>query len=239
LTDLAADYERRQNFNAVTRWLHGRRYRHSIAVTAELARELDRPLRILEVGCGQGKLFGELNRRFDIRYTGIDVEAGFVEAARRQFGHLKNFCAEARPAQDTEFLAGLKRPDLIFALETFEHIQEHDVVRIVEALARLKPRRFVCSVPVEVGPVILAKNVGSWLMGYGRHRDYSWRETWAAACYRLESLPPHGNSHKGFDWRWLAQTVRHNFRHVERRHLPANWLPAAFSTSIYLIARPR
>jgi SAM-dependent methyltransferase len=239
LTELAAAYERTQNFNAVTRWLHGRRYRHSIAVVAELAQEVDRPVRILEIGCGQAKLFGALNPLFDIRYTGIDVEPAFVEAAQRQFGHLKNFLVESRPAQDADFLASLKRPDAVFALETFEHIRASDVVRIVEAVARLKPRRFVCSVPVEVGPAVLAKNVGSWLMGYGRHREYSWRETWAAACYRLEILPPHNGGHKGFDWRWLAQTVRHNFRHVERRHLPANWLPAALSTSVYLVARPR
>jgi SAM-dependent methyltransferase len=239
LTELAAAYEQTQNFNSVTRWLHGRRYRHSVAVVAELAQEVGRPVRILEIGCGQAKLFGALNRHSQVRYTGIDVEPAFIEAAQRQFGHLKNFRVEVRPAQDADFLASLNRPDIVFALETFEHIPERDVMRIVETVAQLKPRRFVCSVPVEVGPAILAKNVGSWLMGYGRHREYSWRETLAAASYRLEGLPPHRRSHKGFDWRWLAQTVRHNFHHVERRHLPANWLPAALSTSVYLIARPR
>lgn len=239
MSELAAAYEQSQNFNAVTRWLHGRRYRHSLAVVSELSQALDRPLRILEIGCGQGKLFDALNRQFRIEYTGIDVEPAFVEAARGQFGHLKNFRAEPRSAQDTEFLLSIKRPDVIFALETFEHIAEDDAVRVIEALARLKPQRFVCSVPVEIGPVILAKNFGSWLMGYGRHREYSWRETLAAATYRLESLPPHRRSHKGFDWRWLAQTIRHNFRHVERRHLPVNALPAGLSTSVYLIARRR
>lgn len=237
MTDLAAAYERTQNFNAVTRWLHGHRYRHSLAVVGELAQELDRPVRILEIGCGQAKLFGQVQERYDVQYTGLDVKPAFVEAAQRQFGHLKNFRVESRPAQDIDFLTTLKRPDAVFALETLEHIRERDVVRVIEGIARLKPQRFVCSVPVEVGPIIVAKNVGSWLMGYSRHRHYSWMETLAAATYRLESLPPHGTSHKGFDWRWLAQTIRHNFRHVERRHVPVRMFPAALSTSVYLIAR--
>lgn len=239
MSDLAAAYERTQNFNAVTRWLHGRRYSQSLSVVAELAQGLERPIRILEIGCGQAKLFGELNQRFDVQYTGIDVHPAFVEAARRRFGHLKNFQVEARPAQDADPLQAIEPPDAIFALETFEHIAKPDVAPIVEAMARLKPRRFVCSVPVEVGPALLAKNLGSWLMGYERHREYSWRETWAAACYRLEALPPHCGGHKGFDWRWLAETIRRNFASVEHRHLPLRFLPAAFSTSVYLIARRR
>lgn len=82
--------------------------------------------------------------------------------------------------------------DIIVALETFEHIPEHDVVRIVEAVAASKPRLFVCSVPVEVGPAIWLKNVGSLVTGYMRHKEYRWSETFWAGLYQLDRLPPHG-----------------------------------------------
>ena len=116
---------------------------------------------------------------------------------------------------------------------------EHAVVRIVENIARQRPRLFVCSVPVEVGPIIWIKNVGSWLMGYLRHTEYRWHETLWAGLYQLDRLPPHGTGHKGFDWRWLAQTIRHNLRIVEFRRLPARLLPAGLSTSVFFVARPR
>jgi hypothetical protein len=133
----------------------------------------------------------------------------------------------------------LKRADIVVALETFEHIPEHDVVRIIEAIAASKPRFFVCSVPVEIGPAIWLKNVGSLVTGYMRHKEYSWPETFWAGLYQLDKLPPHGTGHKGFDWRWLAQTIRHNMKIKDIRKFPFSILPAAVAFSVFMVAEPR
>jgi hypothetical protein len=133
----------------------------------------------------------------------------------------------------------LQRADVLVALETLEHIPEHDVVRIIEAAAAMRPTLFVCSVPVEIGPAIWLKNVGSLVMGYTRHKEYLWRETFWAGLYQLDKMPPHSTGHKGFDWRWLAQTIRHNMKVTEIRKLPARMLPAAVAFSVLLVAEPR
>jgi hypothetical protein len=136
-------------------------------------------------------------------------------------------------------LPHLEHADVLVAMETCEHIPEHDVVRIIEAVAAARPAVFVCSVPVEIGPSIWLKNVGSLVTGYMRHREYRWAETFWAGFYQLDRLPPHDTGHKGFDWRWLAQTIRHNMRVVEVRRFPFGFLPAAIAFSVFMIAEPR
>src|SRR5690606_3532533 len=108
-------------------------------------------------------------------------------------------------------LERIESADVIVALETLEHIPEPIAFRIVERIAALKPKLFLCSVPIEIGPSIVFKNVGSALCGYVRHRSYGWRDTFWAGIYQLHKLPPHSTSHKGFDWRWLAHIIRYHF----------------------------
>jgi SAM-dependent methyltransferase len=231
-------YEQKQQFNSVVSWLHSFRFQHIVQVFESLREKVaDRPIRVVEIGCAHGKLFSFLNERFRVDYTGIDVSAESLNLARSRHGHHENFALVHGPAQDE--MGRFCGVDVVVALETLEHIPEAVVVRIVEAVAAAKPGMFVCSVPVEVGPAVWAKNVGSWLAGYSRHREYTWGETFWAGLGDLEKVPVHGTGHKGFDWRWLAQTVRHNMRVREIRKFPIGFMPAATSSSVFMIAESR
>lgn len=224
------DYERTLDFNPMTRWLHGFRYRHADSAIASLAS--NGPLRIVDIGCAHAQLFERASSIQPIDYTGIEVRDEFVIAARARYGAHPNFRILH---EDAVTALARVHADLVVALETLEHIPEHDVVRIIEQVAAMRPKRFIASVPVEVGPSIWAKNVGSFLSGYVRHHEYSWRETWWAGLGALDRLPPHGTGHKGFDWRWLAQTIRHNMQIVNLKRTPVPWLPA----SVFIVAVPR
>src|SRR5690606_41992595 len=112
-------------------------------------------------------------------------------------------------------------------------------VRIIESIAHARPQRFVCSVPIEIGPSVLIKNFGSVLMGYSRHKTYTWKQTLAAGFYQLDKLPRHTTSHLAFDWRWLAQTIRDHFRIIDTRFLPFSYFPASVSTTAFFVAEPR
>lgn len=230
-------YEKSQSFNKLTAWLHSHRYKHILRVFDELTQSItDRPIRVVEIGCGYAKLFSLLNDRYTIQYTGIDLKESRVTVARERFQSHSNF--EIIQDSAEKQLDQLSDIDIVVALETLEHIPEHIVVRIVEGVARLKPRLFICSVPVEVGPAVWVKNYGSPLMGYQRTK-YTWRETFWAGLWRIDKLPPHGTNHKGFDWRWLAQTIRHNMNIREMRKLPFGFFPAALSTNVFFIVEPR
>lgn len=236
--DTETEYERNQRFNFLVSYLHGVRYKNILALFRAAARGAGgKSINVVDIGCAHAKLFSVLNERFDIEYTGIEINSGFVETARLRYAHNPNFLVVHDSAVNA--LANLKRADIIVALETFEHIPEHDVVRIIEAVASAKPRLFVCSVPVEIGPAIWLKNVGSLITGYMRHKEYRWPETFWAGLYQLDKLPAHDTGHKGFDWRWLAQTIRHNMKIKETRKFPFFMLPAAFAFSVFIIAEPR
>ena len=191
-------------------------------------------IKVVEIGCAHAKLFSILNERFDIDYTGIEINPLFVEIAQSRYGNNPNFHVIQESAANA--ISHMKGADILVALETFEHIPEHEVVRIIEAIATAQPNLFVCSVPVEIGPSVWLKNVGSLITGYMRHTEYRWAETFWAGLYQLDQLPPHGTGHKGFDWRWLAQTIRHNMRIIEIRKFPFGFLPAALAFSVFMVA---
>lgn len=233
-------YELRQQFNPIVSWLHSFRYKNILQVFDDVSDRIgERKIKILEIGCAHGKLYDTLDKRFEIDYCGVDVTEEYLNAARERYGTNDNFRAIHGSATSEEILLANGSPDVIVALETLEHIPEHDVVRIIENIARLEPAFFVCSVPIEIGPAIWLKNLGSFLSGYMRHEEYSWAETFWAGFYQLDRLPPHGTAHKGFDWRWLAQTIRHNMSIKETRFFPFRILTAMMSTSVFFIAEPR
>ncbi len=230
-------YEQNQHHNLVTQWLHSHRFSNAIDVVGDFAADRSSPLKLVEIGCAHGRLFGFLDRLFPVDYTGIDLNAGFLETARVRYGTRPNFRVLQGSALDR--LDDVDKPDVVVALETLEHIPAPVSFRIVEKIAALRPNLFLCSVPIEVGPSIVLKNTGSAALGYVRHRSYSWRETYWAGTYQLHKLPPHATGHKGFDWRWLAHTVRCHFRIREIRTLPFNFMPTLLSTSVFMVAEPR
>jgi hypothetical protein len=176
-----------------------------------------------------------LNERYNISYVGIELDQTFAETAKSRFGSLSNF----RIINDSieNHYAEFENVDFILSLETLEHIPEHIVVRLIEHIAAANPKYFVCSVPNEVGPIVWVKNLGSFLMGYTRHTEYKWIETLYAGLYQLDKVETHGTRHKGFDWRWLAQTIRHNRKITQTLSSPFRWLPKTFSVSVVFISR--
>lgn len=232
------EYEINQRFNSLVSWLHSYRYKNILRVFEKLsASKNGNSIRVIEIGCAHAKLYSILNDRFKLDYIGIEPDAGFVQAAQERYQSQPNFRIIHDVAEKQFHI--IADADIVVALETLEHISEHIVVRIVEEIAKTQPKLFVCSVPVEVGPAIWFKNLGSLATGYMRHTEYTWKETFWAGVGKLDMLPPHGTGHKGFDWRWLAQTIRHNMQIKEMRKFPFGVFPAWLSTSVFFIAEPR
>lgn len=230
-------YEKKQNFNTLTRWLHSHRYKQILAVFAELAPRIpNRPMKVLEIGCASAKLFENLNSSFNIEYKGIDLNEEGIIAAQDRYSSLSNF--QVILGNAVELLKQEKEVDIVVALETLEHIREPEVVRLVESIAALKPKLFICSVPVEIGPAIWIKNLGSFFMGYQRTK-YTIAQTFWAGLYQLDKLPAHGVSHRGFNWFWLAQTIRYNFKILKLKKLPFNFVPSWLAPTVFFITAPR
>ena len=196
----------------------------------------EKKIKIVDIGCGPAKSYSYLSGLgLDFSYLGIELREDFASLALERYGDRSNFSIVCDSIENHYNL--LDDADIIIGLESFEHIPESLVVRVVEAIAKSKFKYLYLTVPNEIGPAILIKNLGSFLMGYMRHKEYSWRETIAAACYDLDSVERHHVAHKGFDWRWLAQTLRQNCRIVEITRSPFNVIPTSFSPSIGFLCK--
>jgi 2-polyprenyl-3-methyl-5-hydroxy-6-metoxy-1,4-benzoquinol methylase len=227
-------YEKKQAFNPLVSYLHTTRYKHLIRLFTKLSAQApSRTLRVVDIGCAHAKVFHILNSRFNITYIGIDQDETLSGIARARYSEHPNF--KIITGSITDHYDVFQNTDVILALETLEHIPENLVVRLIEQIALAQPAAFMCSVPNEVGPAILVKNIGSLLTGYMRHKEYTWAETLHAALFNLDRVETHGTGHKGFDWRWLAQTIRHNMRIDQIHTNPFDWLPKTFSLSIIFI----
>jgi len=234
-----SSYEAGQNYSFINRFLHARRYNVLENAIGRLGNEeanKNRKLKILDIGCGEAKVFELLSGAMDIEYTGIDYKSRHMEVAMERYGKHDNFkyindLIQNHYQQTENF-------DVVICLETFEHIREFDVSRIIENIAKTRPKLFLCSVPNEIGPIIWIKNLGSFLIGWKRHREYSWFETLKAGLYMQDRIPRHTTEHKGFDWRWLAQTIKVNMNIRKIHRNPVNILPLSLSPSIIFECTP-
>lgn len=232
------DYEEKQDFNSITRYLHSFRHVHVARIARQLNHQLGRPVRVMDIGCATGRAFEALNAACPIAYTGIDVNSESIAKAAARHAGASNASFVAMDAADPVNFSP-DSFDLMIALETLEHIPEHVVVRIVENVCQIaRPKRFVVSVPVEIGPAIWIKFLGSKLMRY-RRPHYSTSEAFWAGLYQLNRVKTHECFHVGFNWYWLEQTVRHNARIIESRSLPWSWVPKWITPTVMFISEPR
>lgn len=231
-------YEKRLDHSPVTRFLHSVRYRNLVRVVGDLARQRGgAPIRILDVGSGAGRAFAVLDPLFAIDYTGVEMRGRMCMVAGERFGDRPNFAIHRGLIEDRLDL--IDAADLVIALETFEHMGETSVAQLLGRAAGAGIDTLYCTVPNEIGPAVAIKNIGSAAIGYRRHREYRWHDTFHAATYRLDKVPPHTGGHRGFDWRLLERAIRDRFD-IEAVHgSPYDWVPRAVSPSIGFLCRPR
>ena len=169
-------YEEMQEFNLVTRFLHNTRYKNLINLVRRIESESDKTIRILDIGCGSCKAYNVIkNFVKDFDYTGIEISKEYCHFAERRYSENSNFHLINSPVN--KCLKMIEEFDLIIGLESFEHIPERQVVRVIESIAKSNFKYLYITVPNEIGPALFIKNTGSFLMGYSRHKEYTIKET--------------------------------------------------------------
>ena len=221
-------------FNFIIKFLHRTRFRNLEKLIIRASKEKKGKLKIIDVGCGPAisyKIIRKLG--IDFEYVGVELRKDFYDIAYEGYNQFENFkiIHDSIENQFEKFTDA----DVIICLESFEHIPEWLVVRIIEAISKVSFMYLYVTVPNEVGPAIFIKNIGSALMGYKRYKEYEWRETFYASIYELDKIKRHETGHIGFDWRWLAQTLRQNTTIVKKTSSPFDFIPKFISPSIGFI----
>ena len=147
-------YDKYNSTNPIEQWMMRGFLRRLDAMLAGLE-----PLRILEVGVGEGQVMSRLRERFeDVPILGVDLpDAAFAENWRERrltclFGD-----ATALPFPDRSF-------DLVLAIEVLEHVPSP--ARALGELARVCSGTFIGSVPFEpiwrAGNIVRRRYVSDW-----------------------------------------------------------------------------
>jgi hypothetical protein len=129
--------------------------------------------------------------------------------------------------------------DYTIALETLEHIPDGLLIGYIEFLAKVTGKRCFISVPVEVGPVFLAKHIAKKLgpnLQNGETEAYTLREVYWATRGRASHVKRF--EHKGFDYRQLLETLRRYFVIEAIEGLPFTAYPF-LSFQVGIIASPK
>jgi len=177
---------------------------------ADVCRRTVRDFSVLEgldIGCHDlffYYLLGKTHRKL----VGIDVnwESG-LEFARlnvRECGWSEVTVVEG---QGEKLPFGDKAFDVVYCFETLEHMTEFSIgIREIDRVLKPGGVTFV-SFPIEMGPILLAKQVLRRLVYWGRPTyRYRWNELWHGVVRAdLSKVDRHPCGHKGFDYRAIMR----------------------------------
>ena len=220
-------------------WSHRRRLQTACSMVKPFARG---PL--LDYGCGDGTFLAMVSSLFP-HAVGADADANQVSDCRQRFAGLKNLGFVT--TTELQAPANHGRFSLICCMEVLEHCLDADVDRLLIDFERLLAPNgtIIISVPVEIGPTLLGKQIARAIAGWRRIGDYQYGDS-----YRLNELIrmicarnatvierpryPFGegfaHSHKGFNWRRLSARLSRSFVIRETRFSPFN-APAGWCSS--------
>ena len=122
---------------------------------------------VLDVGCASGGLYNVLKRKFNgLRYTGIDIDADCIEAARREHAGAA-FVAGELPAAGFEE----DRFDVVVSLMTMS--MQPDYRRLIQELVRVSNRHVLFDLRLKYdGPTIVDRDVSYFYYHGSGVRNY-------------------------------------------------------------------
>ena len=230
-------YEQHQQFNSVTRFLHEQRYIQLTKVIKELHKEINEPVKIIDVGCGVCEAYRVLeNQNIPIDYIGIDNDSDKILIAKKRY---KNSNFKVLSGSIEQYFKLIREKHALIGLESFEHIPEPIVTRLIETIPESDLKKIFITVPNELGPIVAIKFLGMAILGKRRGPNYSVQDIINATFFRLDALGPHSVTHRGFDWRWLSHQLRQNCEIQQSIGMPFDIIPDHLSPSIAFVCEPR
>jgi SAM-dependent methyltransferase len=224
----------------LTRYAHRRR----LEILRDLLYGRTFPL-ALDYGCADGWILRDLlkNNRIS-RGVGVDLDREMVERARKET--LEDQPLTFYSVNEIPLWGKRDGYPLILCLETLEHVGEPFFLLSLFYDLLEPGGTLILSVPIEIGPSLLLKQIGRFLThrirGYGYER-YRWLELFWGALGRVERIPSSHQrpdltykGHKGFDYRWIEEDLKRFFPRFRKVYSPFPPLGSWFNATIFYVA---
>ncbi len=202
--------------------------------------------RALDYGCGDGWLLKMAYEQNLVKEgLGVDIEPLMLSTCRETFAGIPGF-EFCQPHEISQKIS-LNSCDLILCTETLEHVEEPERVLQQILTYSKSDAQLVVSVPIEIGPSLLFKQLGRYFAnrkgdyGYERYTPselFSASILWDATSFpSTHSQKAPIRSHKGFDYRKIDKLLQQNVK-IERRILsPFPWLGNMLNSTIIWICQ--
>jgi 2-polyprenyl-3-methyl-5-hydroxy-6-metoxy-1,4-benzoquinol methylase len=209
--------------------------------------------RLLDYGTGDAT-FLKRNRDLFPNAVGADIDEKQVRLCRELFAGVPGFEFVTNAELATRYEPGTF--DVVTCMEVLEHCVDDDLDGVLAALARFARAggRVIISVPIEIGPSLVAKQIVRRVAALRGLGDYRWMEGYtpsemarmvlARATTSIDRPRYHTedggayHGHKGFNWRALERRLRRRFRVLDRHFSPLDALAGALSSQIWFICEP-
>jgi SAM-dependent methyltransferase len=211
---------------------HGRRFRLASSLV-----EVSKDSRVLDFGGGDGAFLTLLFQQASISFDAVLFEPHMKVSADHNFAHLARWEAVVSYAKERQF-------NLVFCQEVMEHFspQREDQALAQIASVMAPDSRLILSVPVEIGPVALIKNIGRWKYRKNAVDIYSYRNL----VKSLLGLPIPDTrcgddflSHMGFYYKDFKTVLERYFVIDRIIGSPFTRLPPILNSQVFFVCRPR
>ena len=212
--------------------------------------------RFLDYGFGDGTFLAMVSHLFD-RAVGVDPDEKQVAECTERFAGIRDLSFLA-----VDQISGNEHTgqyDLIVCMEVMEHCLPDILERVLNDLRRLVKAdgTVIISVPVEIGPTLLSKQLLRRAAALRNLGDYKYFEKYSLRDFlkmffagkkssierpiyfadnRLRTRPFHG--HKGFNWRALKLMIEKKFLVERMEFSPVGWSRGYFSSQAWFICKP-
>lgn len=200
----------------------------------------------LDYGCGDGWLLKIAYEQGIISSgIGVDVADYMLDACQENFAGIPSlkFCS---PDEISERISP-QSCDLIFCTETLEHIGNPEKVLDLILRYSKSEAKMVISVPIEIGPSLLFKQMGRYLANlkgnYG-YEPYHMKELLSASIIwdtnsfeSSHSLKQEYTGHKGFDYRKIETLLQQKVTIEQRFFSPFPWFGDLLNSTVIWVCR--
>ena len=237
--------------SGLVRWSHGSRFRLARTLVAPFAGR-----RLLDYGCGDGTFLALVQDLFPSA-LGVDLDSLQIADCAARFAGVPGttFLTTDRlkgPSHDGRY-------EIVVCMEVLEHCPDDIQAEVLDQIRSVTAPggTVVISVPIEIGPPVVAKQCARALVAMGGQPEYATRERYrpdelvrlmfagADTTFPREEYQGSGpdgratrfTGHKGFNWRALRRRIAERFRIERRLFSPLPMLGPWLNSQVWFVCR--